>query len=88
MQERSVTIAGHNYKLDLPYFVLATQNPIEQEGTYPLPEAQLEVYGRTYRKTFINFFTASVFVHKQARQGRQCRRCLRTQDAKHTGIES
>ncbi len=42
MQERSVTIAGQNYKLDLPYFVLATQNPIEQEGTYLLPEAQLD----------------------------------------------
>ncbi len=42
MQERSVTVAGENYKLDLPYFVLATQNPIEQEGTYPLPEAQLD----------------------------------------------
>lgn len=42
MQERSVTIAGQNYKMDLPYFVLATQNPIEQEGTYPLPEAQLD----------------------------------------------
>lgn len=42
MQERSVTIAGANYKLALPYFVLATQNPIEQEGTYPLPEAQLD----------------------------------------------
>lgn len=42
MQERSVTVAGHSYKLDLPYFVLATQNPIEQEGTYPLPEAQLD----------------------------------------------
>lgn len=42
MQERSVTIAGENYKLALPYFVLATQNPIEQEGTYPLPEAQLD----------------------------------------------
>lgn len=42
MQERSVTVAGQNYKLDLPYFVLATQNPIEQEGTYPLPEAQLD----------------------------------------------
>ncbi len=42
MQERSVTIAGQNYKLSLPYFVLATQNPIEQEGTYPLPEAQLD----------------------------------------------
>jgi MoxR-like ATPase len=42
MQERAVTVAGHHYKLDLPYFVLATQNPIEQEGTYPLPEAQLD----------------------------------------------
>ncbi|NKI27787.1 MoxR family ATPase [Arenibacter sp. 6A1] len=42
MQERAVTIAGQHYKLDMPYFVLATQNPIEQEGTYPLPEAQLD----------------------------------------------
>jgi MoxR-like ATPase len=42
MQERSVTAAGTNYKLDTPFFVLATQNPIEQEGTYPLPEAQLD----------------------------------------------
>lgn len=42
MQERSVTIAGNHYKLQQPYFVLATQNPIEQEGTYPLPEAQLD----------------------------------------------
>lgn len=42
MQERAVTVAGHHYKLDAPYFVLATQNPIEQEGTYPLPEAQLD----------------------------------------------
>ncbi len=42
MQERAVTIAGNQYKLDLPYYVLATQNPIEQEGTYPLPEAQLD----------------------------------------------
>lgn len=42
MQERSVTAAGKTYKLDAPFFVLATQNPIEQEGTYPLPEAQLD----------------------------------------------
>ncbi|MDR2511324.1 MAG: AAA family ATPase [Bacteroidales bacterium] len=42
MQEKSVTIAGQTYKLDEPFFVLATQNPIEQEGTYPLPEAQLD----------------------------------------------
>jgi MoxR-like ATPase len=42
MQEKSVTVAGQNFQLDLPFFVLATQNPIEQEGTYPLPEAQLD----------------------------------------------
>ncbi|HLK98652.1 MAG TPA: AAA family ATPase [Hymenobacter sp.] len=42
MQERSVTAGGHMHRLDLPFFVLATQNPIEQEGTYPLPEAQLD----------------------------------------------
>jgi len=42
MQEHKVTIAGKTYSLDEPFFVLATQNPIEQEGTYPLPEAQLD----------------------------------------------
>lgn len=42
MQEHEVTAAGHEYKLEEPFFVLATQNPIEQEGTYPLPEAQLD----------------------------------------------
>jgi MoxR-like ATPase len=42
MQEYHVTASGHTYKLALPFFVLATQNPIEQEGTYPLPEAQLD----------------------------------------------
>lgn len=42
MQERSVTVAGHRHALPSPFFVLATQNPIEQEGTYPLPEAQLD----------------------------------------------
>jgi len=42
MQERHVTIGDHTYDLDQPFFVLATQNPLEQEGTYPLPEAQLD----------------------------------------------
>ncbi len=42
MQEKAVTVAGTSYQLDQPFFVLATQNPIEQEGTYPLPEAQLD----------------------------------------------
>jgi MoxR-like ATPase len=42
MQERAVTVAGQTYPLDLPFFVLGTQNPIESDGTYPLPEAQLD----------------------------------------------
>jgi MoxR-like ATPase len=42
MQEKQVTAGGRTYQLELPFFVLATQNPIEQEGTYPLPEAQLD----------------------------------------------
>jgi MoxR-like ATPase len=42
MQEGTITVAGHRYELDPPFFVMATQNPIEQEGTYPLPEAQLD----------------------------------------------
>ncbi|MDN5328994.1 MAG: MoxR-like ATPase [Bacteroidales bacterium] len=42
MQEKAVTVAGNTYRLESPFFVLATQNPIEQEGTYPLPEAQLD----------------------------------------------
>lgn len=51
MQEKSVTVAGTTHALDLPYFVLATQNPIEQEGTYPLPEAQLD---RFFFKLYVN----------------------------------
>ena len=42
MQERQVTIGDNTYKLEEPFLVLATQNPIEQEGTYPLPEAQVD----------------------------------------------
>ena len=42
MQEKQVTVGNNTYKLDPPFFVLATQNPIEQEGTYPLPEAQAD----------------------------------------------
>ncbi|OCB78059.1 AAA family ATPase [Flavobacterium crassostreae] len=55
MQERSVTIAGLNYKLALPYFVLATQNPIEQEGTYPLPEAQLDRFMFAIKLSYPSF---------------------------------
>ena len=42
MQEKTVTVANETYPLPAPFFVMATQNPIEQEGTYPLPEAQLD----------------------------------------------
>lgn len=52
MQERAVTAAGHHFMLDNPFFVLATQNPIEQEGTYPLPEAQLD---RFMFNTLLNY---------------------------------
>jgi MoxR-like ATPase len=52
MQEHSVTIGGTIHKLDEPFFVMATQNPIEQEGTYPLPEAQLD---RFFFKLIVNY---------------------------------
>lgn len=55
MQERSVTVGGKIRKLDLPFFVLATQNPIDQEGTYPLPEAQLD---RFFYKLLVDYPTA------------------------------
>ncbi len=55
MQEKSVTVAGNHYKLNLPYFVLATQNPIEQEGTYPLPEAQLDRFMFAVELTYPTF---------------------------------
>ena len=54
MQERQVTVGGHRHRLPDPFFVLATQNPIEQEGTYPLPEAQLD---RFLFKIFISYPT-------------------------------
>jgi MoxR-like ATPase len=55
MQENEVTAAGETYKLDQPFFVLATQNPIEQEGTYPLPEAQLD---RFMFNTYVDYPSA------------------------------
>ena len=57
MQEREVTVSGRTYKLDEPFFVLATQNPIEQEGTYPLPEAALD---RFMFMVYIDYPTAKV----------------------------
>jgi len=55
MQEKSVTAAGHKHILPKPFFVLATQNPIEQEGTYPLPEAQLDRFMFTVQLTYPSF---------------------------------
>ncbi|HYG02357.1 MAG TPA: MoxR family ATPase [Chryseosolibacter sp.] len=55
MQEYSVTIAGQRYELPRPFFVLATQNPIEQEGTYPLPEAQLDRFMFNIMLTYPSF---------------------------------
>jgi MoxR-like ATPase len=55
MQEYAVTVAGKRYSLDLPFFVLATQNPIEQEGTYPLPEAQLDRFMFNVNLTYPKF---------------------------------
>ena len=52
MQEHSVTVAGHTHRLTEPFFVLATQNPLEMEGTYPLPEAQLD---RFFSKLLVKF---------------------------------
>lgn len=59
MQEKSVTVAGHSYILDKPFFVLATQNPLEMEGTYPLPEAQLD---RFMFKLIVGFPTHDALV--------------------------
>ena len=52
MQERQVTIGGETFKLEEPFLVMATQNPVEQEGTYPLPEAQID---RFMLKVIINY---------------------------------
>jgi MoxR-like ATPase len=69
MQEHSVTVAKHTYKLEEPFFVLATQNPIEMEGTYPLPEAQLD---RFMYKVNVGFPSSNDLVEILARTtGRQ-----------------
>src|SRR5438067_8262045 len=54
MQEHSITVGGTTHRLQEPFFVMATQNPIEQEGTYPLPEAQLD---RFFFKLLVNYVT-------------------------------
>jgi len=66
MQEKSVTVAGQTHKLEEPFFVLATQNPIEQDGTYPLPEAQLD---RFFFKLHVGVPTQAEFAEILNRTG-------------------
>lgn len=63
MQEHKVTVAGRTYTLDSPFFVLATQNPIEQEGTYPLPEAQLDRFLMHVTITYPNNTDEKAILH-------------------------
>nr|HPG30280.1 AAA family ATPase [bacterium] len=62
MQELSVTSSGQKYDLDKPFLVLATQNPIEQEGTYPLPEAQLDRFMFSIKLTYPSFNEESLII--------------------------
>lgn len=66
MQEKCVTVANHTHRLPLPFFVMATQNPIENEGTYPLPEAQLD---RFFFKLFVELPSHDEFVEILNRTG-------------------
>ena len=73
MQERQVTIGDTTYKLDEPFLVLATQNPLEQEGTYPLPEAQVDRfimkvvvgYPKMHEEQMIFVRIHKTFLHQQ-----------------------
>src|SRR5690554_1239912 len=76
MQERAVSVAGHRYKLDEPYFVLATQNPIEQEGTYPLPEAQLDRFMFAINLEYPSFRSEEHTSELQSRPHLVCRLLL------------
>ena len=64
MQEQTVTVAGVEYKLQLPFLVLATQNPLEMEGTYPLPEAQLDRFFLKLQVTYPSFEDLSEIVDR------------------------
>jgi len=66
MQEKQVTVGNSTFKLDLPFFVLATQNPIEQEGTYPLPEAQADRFLLKIKVTYPNLEEEEKIVNRYA----------------------
>ena len=75
MQERQVTIAGETHKVPEPFLVMATQNPIETEGTYPLPEAQVD---RFMMKVLVDYPTRGGGVrHRRARDRRRASRSAR-----------
>ncbi|MBI2144586.1 MoxR family ATPase [Candidatus Woesearchaeota archaeon] len=71
MQEKQVTVGNTTYKLDLPFFVLATQNPIEQEGTYKLPEAQEDRFLLKIKVTYPSFDEESEIVNRYAAEDRE-----------------
>jgi len=71
MQEHAVTVSGKTYNLDPPFFVLATQNPIEQEGTYPLPEAQLDRFMFSIIVDYPNFHEELDIVKRTTSMGKQ-----------------
>lgn len=71
MQEKQVTVGNTSYKLDLPFFVLATMNPIEQEGTYPLPEAQADRFMLKIKVTYPSFDEEMEIVNRYAAEDRE-----------------
>ncbi len=71
MQEKQVTVGNTTYKLDLPFFVLATQNPIEQEGTYPLPEAQSDRFLLKIKVTYPSVDEEMEIVNRYAAEDRE-----------------
>ena len=77
MQEHQVTAAGQTHPLPAPFFVLATQNPIEQEGTYPLPEAQLDRFMFELRVGYPSREEEETIVEtrRRATTRRRCSRC-------------
>jgi len=73
MQEKQVTVGNNTFKLDLPFFILATQNPIEQEGTYPLPEAQADRFLLKIKVGYPSFEEEMEIVNKYASTIRETR---------------
>ena len=72
MQERQTTIAGQTFKMPAPFMVLATQNPIEQEGTYPLPEAQVDRFMFKIRVDYPNRVEERIIIERMAHPENQC----------------